>query len=140
MAQVTLPVVKKDVAGDFVYIQYYVVQDTSKPKPMAFTLNVVLRVLGADYGSTGVQGISSGKNITLNPSVGIVFPPMNGRIDNWRGLKADGSVDNDPNWANSTGVAFLVSAIASVPIPIAGIPFGKVKVDIGHSDLHFPTQ
>jgi hypothetical protein len=137
MANIVLPVVNKQVVGNIVYVQYYVTQDTTQPRPAAFKLNIVVRVAGADYGSTQPQTIASGKAITLQPTA--AGPAIDGKIDNWRGLLKDGSVDPDPNWKDSVQVAFLVSAIASVTIPIPVLSFVHPKVDIGHSDLYFPV-
>jgi len=137
MPVVSLPVVNKQVLGNLVYVQYYVTHDTTKPRPAAFSLDVVLRTLGADYGHTGVQQISSGKAITLNSNAP-GLPSINGRIDDWRGLKADGSIDTSADWSASTHVAFKVTGLATVSIPVGHFPIGRVPVDIGHSDLLFP--
>ena len=137
---------------------FEVLADFTKPLPTAFNLEITLRTAGVDVGNTTVAVANGPVQFPLSiPGTGTV----QGRIDDWRAIDNTGKViDNttDPAWSRASAVAFQITAIADVTIPISAIVAlvphlgwaisialslfggGKVAVSIGHDPIVLPIH
>lgn len=137
---------------------YEVAADFTKSLPQAFTLTVTLRTAGLDVGSTAVPLQNGPVQVPVAiPGAGSV----QGRIDDWRAIDASGkTIDTtaDPAWSAAAAVAFTVTAMGNVTIPVtailAKVPHlgwaldialtlfggGKVQVNLGHTPVVLPIH
>jgi hypothetical protein len=132
--------------------------DFTKPLPSAFDLGITMRAAGVDIGN-GTFPVQDGPvQIALAiPGCGNV----QGRIDDWRGIDSAGNtIDNaaDPEWKTASAVAFTLTAVGSVTIPVSAISAlvpslgwalsaalalfggGRVQVSLGHSPIVLPIH
>ncbi len=137
---------------------FEVTADFTKALPSAFNLGITMRAAGVDIGN-GTFPVQDGPvQIALAiPGCGSV----QGRIDDWRGIDSAGNViDNaaDPTWKTASAVAFTLTAVGSVTIPVAAISAlvpslgwalsgalalfggGRVQVNIGHAPVVLPIH
>ncbi len=100
-------------------ISYEVRTDFSKPVVDAFSFTVTLRALGVYLGSTTVDPIKNGP-----VAIDIIQPiggRVEGRIDNWSALNAEGAPSTDPAWNDASVVSFLITGTANTTLPITAI-------------------
>ncbi len=135
--------------------------DFTQPLPSAFTLQITMRAVGIDIGHGSFPVKDGPIQIALAVPGASGLGDVQGRIDDWRGIDAKGNVIDaavDPQWKTASAVAFTVTALGSVAIPmgriVALVPHlgwavaaalalfggGKVNVTIGHTPIVLPIH
>lgn len=138
----------------------FVAQDDSKPLPGAFRMLVSLRILGAQIDNDNTKNTFSvaNRDVTIPISVSQFQGNVAGTVSNWHGTDGNGSASTGESWAQAEKVAFSLTAISRITIPVSDIltlvpgigvilrtllsalPGQKVSFALGQVDVDIPVH
>jgi hypothetical protein len=101
----------------------FVAQDDTKALPEAFAMLVSMRVLGAEIDSdtaTNHFPVTNG-DVKIPIAVSTFSGNLAGTISHWHGSTAAGTPSTSPAWTDAEHVAFTLSALGKVTIPVSDI-------------------
>ncbi len=145
-------VLSRALGHELASVSFFLADDMSSHVPACLSLQIVARVVGVQIGETSVRPLQNGAvHMPLLQQIG---GTLEGRIDNCRALSASG---NNTGWDTAVAVAFQLTALGDVTLPLATIakfiPLiggllsaalalvgNKVTIAIAHDDVvvHLP--
>jgi hypothetical protein len=106
-----------------VEIRLFVAQDDTRALPDAFRMLASLRILGAQIdndSSTNNFTVKNG-NVTVPITVDTFKGNVQAEISDWHGTDGDGNSSSDSGWTKAEKVAYKLTGIGKVTIPVAAI-------------------